>query len=112
MATWELEAELKHQFPAAQAWRQVDLQDQGNVRYQAVQANEAESSRRAGDKTIRLFACWFQPGLINQPTVFSSHNKSAPAGLISPDINQRTDYMLTSERVDYECGPRRTTMPK
>ena len=23
--------------------------------------------------------CWFQPGLFNQPTVFSSHNKPAPA---------------------------------
>ena len=37
-----------------------------------------------------LFACWFQPGLISQPTVFSSHNKPAPARLISPETNQRT----------------------
>ena len=37
-----------------------------------------------------LFACWFQPGLISQPTVFSSHNKPAPARLISPESNQRT----------------------
>jgi len=35
-------------------------------------------------KHISLFACWFQSGLISQPTVFSSHNKSALAGLISP----------------------------
>ena len=26
-----------------------------------------------------MFACWFQPGLFNQPTVFSSHKKPAPA---------------------------------
>ena len=37
-----------------------------------------------------MFACWFQLGLIRQPTVFSSHNKPAPAGLISPETNQRT----------------------
>jgi len=36
------------------------------------------------------FACWFQPGLISQPTVFSSHNKPAPVGLISSETNQRT----------------------
>jgi len=40
-------------------------------------------------KVISLFACWFQPGLISQSIVFSSHNKPAPAGLISPEINQR-----------------------
>ena len=38
---------------------------------------------------LSLFVCWFQPGLISQPTVFFSHSKSAPAGLISPEINQR-----------------------
>jgi len=41
-------------------------------------------------QTNSLFACWFQPGLISQPTVFSSHNKSAIAELISPETNQRT----------------------
>jgi len=35
--------------------------------------------------SISLFACWFQPELISQPTVFFSHNKPAPAGLISPE---------------------------
>jgi len=30
-------------------------------------------------KTISLFACWFQPAQISQPTVFSSHNKLALA---------------------------------
>ena len=39
---------------------------------------------------ISIFACWFQSGLISQPTVFSSHNKPVPAGLISPETNQRT----------------------
>ena len=38
--------------------------------------------------TIRLFAGWFQSGLIS--TVFFSHNKPAPAELISPETNQRT----------------------
>jgi len=28
-----------------------------------------------------MFVCWFQPGLISQPTTFFSHNKPAPAGL-------------------------------
>ena len=37
-----------------------------------------------------LFVYWFQPGLISQPTVFSSYNKLAPAELISLEINQRT----------------------
>jgi len=34
-----------------------------------------------------LFACWFQPWLISQPTIFFSHNKPAPAGLISLETN-------------------------
>jgi len=42
---------------------------------------------------ISLFACWFQPGLISQPTMFSSHNKPASAGLISPETNQRTGLL-------------------
>ena len=37
-----------------------------------------------------LFACWFQSELTSQPTVFSFHNKLAPAGLISLETNQRT----------------------
>ena len=28
---------------------------------------------------VSLFACWFQPAQTSQPTVFSSHNKLAPA---------------------------------
>ena len=36
---------------------------------------------------ISMFACWFQSGLISQPTVFSSHNKLAPAILISLETN-------------------------
>jgi len=43
-----------------------------------------------GYKPFSLFACWFQSGLISQPTVFFSHNKPAPAGLISPKTNQQT----------------------
>ena len=41
-------------------------------------------------KLFSLFVCWFQLGLISQPIVFSSHNKPAPAELISPETNQRT----------------------
>ena len=37
-----------------------------------------------------LFACWFQPELVSHDTMFSSHNKPAPTGLISPETNQRT----------------------
>jgi len=44
-----------------------------------------------------MFACWFQPGLISQPTVFSSHNKPVPAGLISPETNQRTGLDLLND---------------
>jgi len=33
---------------------------------------------------ISLLACWFQPELISQPTVFSSHNKPAPARTYQP----------------------------
>jgi len=51
------------------------------------------------DKSFSLFACWFQPGLISQPTVFSSHNKSAPAGLISPETNQRTGRLMVNKPV-------------
>ena len=43
------------------------------------------------ETSYNLFACWFQPGLISHDTVFFSHNKSAPAGLISSETNQRTD---------------------
>ena len=39
-------------------------------------------------------ASWFQPGLISQPIVFSSHNKLALAGLISPETNQRTGRLI------------------
>jgi len=42
---------------------------------------------------IGLFACWFQPGLISHDTVFFSHNKPAPARLISPETNQLTGYL-------------------
>ena len=42
--------------------------------------------------SISLFSCWFQPWLISQPTVFFSYNKPAPAGLISPETNQRTGW--------------------
>ena len=40
--------------------------------------------------SISLFACWFQLGLISQPTMFFSHNKPAPVGLISSETNLRT----------------------
>jgi len=48
----------------------------------------------APPEIFSLFACWFQPGLISQPTMFFSHNKPAPAGLISPETNQRTARLL------------------
>ena len=46
------------------------------------------------EQTISLLAGWFQTGLISQSTVFFSHNKSASAGLISLETNQRTGYVL------------------
>jgi len=42
------------------------------------------------------FYNWLQPGIISQPTVFFSHNKSAPAGLISPETNQRIGRLSDS----------------
>ena len=49
-----------------------------------------------GDVIISLFACWFQPAQTNQPTVFSSHKKPAPA---SPNQHQHQpanrQYVLT-----------------
>jgi len=42
------------------------------------------------ETSIRLFACWFQSGLINQPIMFFFHNKPAPTGLISLETNQQT----------------------
>ena len=44
-------------------------------------------------QSTSLFACWFQPGFISHGTIFSSHNKPAPAGLISPKTNQRTGWL-------------------
>ena len=35
-------------------------------------------------QTISLFAGWFQPAQTSQPTVFSSHNKPAPASPKQP----------------------------
>jgi len=40
-----------------------------------------------------MYACWFQPGLISHDTVFSSHSKPTPAGLINPETNQRTGWI-------------------
>ena len=56
--------------------------------------------------TISMFACWFQPELINHGTVFFSHNKPAPARLISPETNQRIDSKIgrTRVRCDYARG--------
>ena len=45
---------------------------------------------------ISMFACWFQPELTSQGTVFFSHNKLAPAGLISLKTNQRIYWMFVS----------------
>ena len=42
---------------------------------------------------ISLFICWFQSGLIGHGIVFFSHNKPASAGLISPETNQRKDWI-------------------
>ena len=41
-------------------------------------------------KELHLFACWFQPAQISQPTVFFSHNKPAPASPNQPR-NQPTN---------------------
>ena len=41
-------------------------------------------------QSFNIFVCWFQPGLISQLTVFFSHNKLAPTGLISSETNQQT----------------------
>jgi len=41
---------------------------------------------------------WFLPGLISQPTVFFSHSKPTPAGLMSPETNQRTGRMTALKR--------------
>jgi hypothetical protein len=40
MATWELEDELKKQFPAAPAWGQAGFQDRRNVRKPGVKASK------------------------------------------------------------------------
>jgi len=45
-----------------------------------------------------MFAIWFQPELISQPTVFSSHNKPAPAELINPETSQRTSRLYGREK--------------
>jgi len=45
-----------------------------------------------------LFACWFQPELISHGTIFSSHNKPAPAGLISPETNQQAGCLIRVSR--------------
>ena len=55
--------------------------------------------------SITLFACWFQPGLISQSTVFSSHNKPASGRLISPETNKQTCRKM--EEKDCERGERR-----
>jgi len=47
-------------------------------------------SEEGNKQCFSLFACWFQPGLISQSTVFFSHNKPAPARLISPETNHQT----------------------
>jgi len=47
---------------------------------------------------ISLFACWFQPGLFNQPTVFSSHKKPAP---VSPN---QTGYRPVNMPYDVPKG--------
>ena len=55
--------------------------------------NLSSPDQNIQDSTNSLFACWFQPGLISQPTVFSSHNKPVPAGLISLETNQRILFL-------------------
>ena len=42
-----------------------------------------------------MFACWFQPGLFNQPTVFSSHKKPAPT-------NEQDDFSLLHKKTIIE----------
>jgi len=43
-----------------------------------------------------MFACWFQPGLFNQLTVFFSHNKPAPASSNQPR-NQPANTRIDAE---------------
>ena len=50
-----------------------------------------------------LFAGWFQPRLISQPTVFFSHNKSAPTGFINPETNQRIGRWLVRSQEQPVC---------
>ena len=62
--------------------------------------NEAIHLIRAGHirkklVSYNLFACWFQPTLFNQPTVFFSHNKPAPASPNQPR-NQPANKPLES----------------
>ena len=42
---------------------------------------------KAWKRISNMFVCWFQPGLITHGTVFFSHSKPAPTGLISPETN-------------------------
>jgi hypothetical protein len=81
MATWELKAELMLQFLAALDWGQVDLHDQGNVKYQVVQANKAESSRRSGDNTVQT-GLWvdYERGL---------RSTTRTKQVLKPDLNPR-----------------------
>jgi excinuclease UvrABC nuclease subunit len=52
MATWELEVELKDQFPAAPAWGQAGIQERGNVRklIRKAAANADEQQEQARQK--------------------------------------------------------------
>ena len=43
-----------------------------------------------------MFACWFQPGLFNQSTVFSSQNKPAPVSSNQPR-NQPANTRIDAE---------------
>jgi len=44
-----------------------------------------------------LFACWFQPGLFNQPTMFFSQKNQHQPAQTSTNTNQRTGWHAVTQ---------------
>jgi len=53
MATWELEDELKKQFPAAPAWGQAGFQDRRNVKILGTKDTEGEAAADIGPGAVK-----------------------------------------------------------
>jgi len=52
--------------------------------------------------TLTLFACWFQPGLFNQPTVFFSKKTSTSQSKPVPaPTNEQGEYWNTFSKFEY-----------